>query len=363
VIIEIEKEFENTIKEIKLKIETAGCRPDVLYGDLYTVIAVEGDASRIDASHIETFPGVVRTWRVSSPYKTIARKVIGAERQKIERPRNAVIIKGIDGFDRYFDDNHYIFMAGPCTVESYDQLARIGDELSQLADKYSIRDRMILRGGAFKPRTRPWDFRGLGVEALNYLDKVRDNTGLPYITEVMAVDMVDEIAGRADILQLGTRNFQNFNLLEAVGKSQKPVLYKRGIAAQLDEWLAAAEYIALQGNKNIILCERGVKSTVHGDYNRSHIDFDVIQAIKERTILPVVIDPSHSSGIASLVPYQFLGATAFQANGTIVEVISDDSERKHIKCDAKQAVRMSVYEKMIKAQLELEKIKMNFSEK
>ena len=149
--------------------------------------------------------------------------------------------------------------------------------------------------------------------------------------------------------------------MEAVGQSGKPILYKRGVAAQLEEWLSAAEYIALQGNKNIILCERGVKSTTHGDYNRSHIDFDVVPAVKDRTILPIIVDPSHSSGYADLVPYQFRASTAYRANGTIVEVITDTVERKSIQCDAKQAVRLSIYEKLIQYQLEHEKIKIEFT--
>jgi 3-deoxy-7-phosphoheptulonate synthase len=221
---------------------------------------------------------------------------------------------------------------------------------------------MILRGGAFKPRTRPWDFRGLGWEAVDHLAKVSDQTGLPFVTEVMAIDQVKEMGERADMLQIGMRNYQNFNLLEAVGQTGKPILYKRGISAELDEWLSAAEYIALQGNKNIVLCERGVKSTTHGDYNRSHIDLDVIPAIRDRTILPVFVDPSHSAGYAELVPYQFSAASAYGANGTLVEVIADDMERKRIQCDARQAVRMSVYEKMIRYQLELEKIERDWSE-
>ncbi|MBN2030061.1 3-deoxy-D-arabino-heptulosonate 7-phosphate synthase [bacterium] len=361
-IIEIEKEFEETIKQIQELVESVNCRPDVLYGDLYTVIAVEGDASRLDIDHIQNFPGVVRAWRISSPYKTISRKVIGEGGQKITRERISLVIAGPDGENRVFDDHRFIFIAGPCAVESYDQMATIGEGLSHLADKYHVRDRMILRGGAFKPRTKPWDFRGLGEEALDILDKVRDNTGLPYVTEVMAIAQVSEIAERADILQIGMRNYQNFNLLEAVGKSGKPVLYKRGISAELEEWLSAAEYIALQENKSIILCERGVKSTVHGDYNRSHIDFDVIRAVKDRTILPIIIDPSHSSGYNELVPYQFSAASAYRANGTMVEVIADDIERKTIKCDARQAVRMKVYEKMIQYQLAVEKINIDFED-
>ena len=360
-IIEIEKEFTETIDQITSLVRSKNCRPDVLYGDLYTVIAVEGDATRLDADYLDSFPGVVRTWRISSPYKTISRKVVGDDNQKVERKRRVVKVPGPDGKIRQFKDRHFVFIAGPCAVESYEQTYAIAQELADLADKYDIRDRVMLRGGAFKPRTRPWDFRGLGEEGLDILDKIRETTGLPYVTEVMSISQVHEVALRADMLQIGTRNFQTFNLLEAVGHTKKPVLYKRGIAAELEEWLSAAEYIALQGNKDIILCERGVKSTTHGDYNRSHLDLDVVPAIKNRTILPVIVDPSHSSGFAELVPYQFCAASVYRAAGTMVEVITDSMERKEIRCDARQAVRMSEYEKMIQFQLELEKINIEFA--
>lgn len=361
-IIEIEKKHTKTVEQIRELVSENGCRPDVLYGDLYTVIAVEGDATRLDQNYIENFPGVVRAWRISSPYKTISRKVIGENRQSIERRRMKVKVPGSDGLDRVFKDKNFVFIAGPCAVENYDQVAAIGDALSNLADKYDIRARLMMRGGVFKPRTRPWDFRGLGLKGLDIMDRVREQTGLPYVTEVMAIDQVKEVAPRADMLQIGARNSQNFNLLEAVGQSGKPVLYKRGMAAPLEEWLSAAEYIALQGNKKIVLCERGVKSTTHGDYNRSHIDFDVVRAVRNRTILPIVIDPSHSSGYSELVPYQFAAASVFEANGTMVEVIDDQVERKQIQCDARQGVRVHVYEKMIRFQLELEKIPVDFRE-
>jgi len=359
-IIEIETEYQDTVDQIRDLVLSKQCRPDILYGDLYTVIAVEGDASRLDVDFIHTFPGVVRAWRISSPYKTIARRVVGDIHQKIEKKRLEIAVPGKDGYSRVFRDGRPVFIAGPCAVESYDQTARIADRLADVADRYGIRDRMILRGGAFKPRTHALDFRGLGWEALDILDRVRDGTGLPYCTELMAVSQVEEMAARADILQIGTRNFQNFDLLEAVGKTSKPVLYKRGISAELEEWLSAAEYIALSGNKRILLCERGVKSTVHGDYNRSHIDLDVIPAVKSRTILPILIDPSHSAGMAELVPFQFCAASVYQANGTLVEVIADETDRKTIRCDARQGVRLRVYENMIRFQLAVESIGIRF---
>ncbi len=355
-IIEIEKEFQETVNQIQQIVKSKECIPDILYGDLYTVIAVEGDATRLDLEYFENFPGVARAWRITSPYKTISRRVIGKSHQKVERKRLNVRVPGPDGHTREFKDTNYIFIAGPCAVESYEQCMGIGKDLIRLADEYGIRNRLIFRGGAFKPRTRPWDFRGLGEAGLDILDAVREETGLPYVTEVMAVGQVDLIAERADMLQIGTRNYQNFDLLEAVGRSGKPVLYKRGMAAPLEEWLSAAEYIALQGNKKIVLCERGVKSTTHGDYNRSHLDFDVVPAIKQRTILPVVIDPSHSAGYAALVPYQFKAAAAYGVNGTMVEVIQENISRKDIQCDAKQAVRISKYSALIKYQLQIESL-------
>lgn len=361
-IIEIKKEHIQTVEEIKALVLSVKARPDVLFGDLYTVIAVEGDASLLNLESIEAYPGVVRAWRISSPYKSIAKQVIGKQHEKVDRERSTIEIPGKDGLVRKIGDHDYLFIAGPCTVESYDQVARIGDDLAVLADKLGIKNRMMMRAGVFKPRTRPLDFRGLGYEALDFLDKVRNNTGFPYVTEVMSTDQVSELSERADMLQIGTRNFQNFNLLEEVGRQAKPILYKRGIAATLDEWLSACEYIALQGNKKIILCERGVKSTVHGDYNRTHIDFDAVFAIRERTVLPVVIDPSHSAGNAPLVPFQFCAASAYKANGTITEVIANDTDRKHILCDGKQGVRIKVYEKMVQYHLKQEELNYDFSE-
>jgi len=352
-IIELEKN-KKYLKDIQDAVRKAGCRPEVIYGAVYNVVAVDGITSNLSEEHLAAFPGVVRVWRVSSRYKTINRTAKGPDGTVIEKPRKVIRIKGPDGHVRKIGDGHYIFIAGPCAVESKEQVTKIADQLKRIGDRYGITDRMMLRGGAFKPRTRPTDFRGLGMKGIEYLDMVRERTGMPYVTEVMGVDMVAEVAAHADMLQLGTRNYQNFNLLEEVGKQRKPVLYKRGVAAPLEEWLDAAEYIANQGNKNIVLCERGVKSTTHGDYNRSHIDFDVIPAIKERTILPVIIDPSHSSGADRLVPYQFRAASAYGANGTITEVMHDLQDRKALRCDAAQALPLSVYEKLVRFQLKYE---------
>lgn len=352
-IIELEKN-EKHLKEIEAIVRRAGCRPEVIHGEIYNVIAVDGNTAGLDEEHIRSFPGVVKVWRVSSRYKTINRIAKGPDGLVLEKPRKIIKVKGPDGHTRKIGDGSYIFMAGPCAVESKEYLNKVCDDLKRIGDKLGITDRLIIRGGAFKPRTRPTDFRGLGMKAIDFLDKAREKTGIPYITEVMGVDMVEEVSKHADMLQLGTRNYQNFNLLEEVGKQKIPILYKRGVSAPLEEWLDAAEYIANQGNKKIILCERGVKSTTHGDYNRSHIDFDVIPAIKERTILPVVIDPSHSSGIEKMVPYQFRGATAYGANGTITEVMPDDYERRQLRCDAAQALRLSKYEELIRFQLKFE---------
>ncbi len=347
---------EQHIKAVVDVVKKAGCRPEIIKGRLYNVVAVEGDTSRLSEDHLKAFPGVIKVWRVSSRYKTINRIAKGPDGTVFEKPRRTVKIKGPDGHVRKIGKGSYVFIAGPCAVESKEQITKIADTLKRIGDTLGITDRMIIRGGAFKPRTQPTDFRGLGLKGIEYLDRVREKTGMPYVTEVMGVDMVGPLADHADMLQIGTRNYQNFNLLEEVGKIRVPVLYKRGISAPLEEWLDAAEYIANQGNKKIVLCERGVKSTTHGDYNRSHIDFDVIPAVKDRTILPIIVDPSHSSGIEKLVPYQFKGATVYGADGTIVEVVLDDADRKSIRCDAAQALRLSLFEELVRFQLRYEEI-------
>jgi len=205
-------------------------------------------------------------------------------------------------------------MAGPCSVETRDQLM-------ETADAVAAAGATILRGGAFKPRTSPYSFQGLGVEALRYLAEARDRTGLPVITEVMEPNQVDIIAEYADIVQIGTRNMQNYSLLNAVGRVARPVMLKRGYGATIEEWLMAAEYIVSSGNPNVILCERGIRT--FETYTRNTLDLSAVPLLHHLTHLPVIVDPSHATGKRWLVKPLAIGAVAVGADGVMVEVHPD----------------------------------------
>ncbi|MGB8494980.1 MAG: 3-deoxy-7-phosphoheptulonate synthase [Candidatus Acidiferrum sp.] len=224
-----------------------------------------------------------------------------------------------------------VVIAGPCSVESYEQTLEVAR-----AVKAAGAD--MLRGGAFKPRTSPHDFQGLGLEGLRILREVSRETGLPVVTEVMDARQIDQVAEHADMLQIGSRNMQNYTLLVEAGRSGKPVLLKRGMAANLCEWLGAAEYIAKEGNFNIVLCERGIKAYPSGEYSRYVLDLNVIFAVKEHTFLPVIVDPSHATGVSAMVEPASRAAVEFGSHGLIIEVASDRPGAPKPKCDAAQAI-------------------------
>jgi 3-deoxy-7-phosphoheptulonate synthase len=224
-----------------------------------------------------------------------------------------------------------VVIAGPCTVESWEQTL----ELARIA-KDSGAD--MLRGGAFKPRTSPYDFQGLGVEGLKILRAAGDKAGLPVVTEVIDVRLVETVAQYADMLQIGSRSMQNFPLLVEVGRAGKPVLLKRGMAASLCEWLGAAEYIAKEGNLEIVFCERGIKTYSSGEYSRFSLDLNVIPALHSLTFLPIIVDPSHATGVASMVESASRGAIKFGCDGLIIEIASERLEAPRPVCDADQAI-------------------------
>ena len=231
-------------------------------------------------------------------------------------------------------------IAGPCAVESRRQTLSIARSVKEAGAD-------CLRGGAFKPRTSPYSFQGLGREALEILAEAREETGLPVVTEVMDVRLVDLVCEYADILQIGSRNMQNFPLLIEAGKAGKPVLLKRGMSSSLDEWLCAAEYVALGGNLDIILCERGIRCSVSRDYARSTLDLNVLVPARESTILPVFADPSHSTGRADTVPWVSHAAVAAGAQGLIIEVIAEDTCVDNVLCDGKQSIRPSALREIV----------------
>ena len=225
-----------------------------------------------------------------------------------------------------------VVIAGPCAVESFDHTLAVARAVKAAGAH-------LLRGGAFKPRTSPHEFQGLGREGLEILAEVRRLTGLGIVTEVLDPRLVGEVAAVADVVQVGSRSMQNFPLLEEVGRAGKPVLLKRAFSGTLKEWLCAAEYIALGGTKDIILCERGVRGAPHWAYSRNLVDLAVIEPLRNVSPLPLIVDPSHATGKASMVPGMSRAALAAGAHGLLIEAMADDTERAALRCDARQAIR------------------------
>jgi 3-deoxy-7-phosphoheptulonate synthase len=272
-----------------------------------TVIAVIGEIGGRRAAlqeRLGALGGVATVTPINRPFKLTSREF---------HPDDTVIRV----LDAVVGDGTLTVMAGPCSVESRDQLF-------ETADAVSAAGATILRGGAFKPRTSPYSFQGLGVEALRDLAEARERTGLPVITEVMEPNQVDIVAEYADILQVGTRNMQNFSLLMAVGRVARPVMLKRGFSATIEEWLMAAEYIVSSGNPNVILCERGIRT--FETYTRNTLDLAAVPLLRQLTHLPVIVDPSHATGKRWLVAPLAIGGVAVGADGVMVEVHPNPDE-------------------------------------
>lgn len=357
-IIEVEKGHDTSIATIRKLADRHGNGVEVIHGrEVSDTLHVIGDTREV-ASHMEyiaTLPGVVRVWRISTGFKNIARVVSDGKGRALHRDRRVVEVPGPDGHTRRFGGGRHLFVAGPDSVQSHEQALAAARGLAQAADRLGVRDRVMLRAGAFKPRTRPTDFRGLGMQAIEILDRVREETGLPYVTEIMDHTMVDVLSGRVDMFQIGTRNAQDFALLEALGAAGKPVILKRGFGNDAEEWYNAAEYVANQGNLDIVLCERGVKTMFGGrGYNRFTPDFNVIRDAREKTILPVIFDPSHAAGDDHLVVENLLAAVAYRADGTITETLHDEEFRIEQLCDARQALLTDLYERAMEAVLAME---------
>jgi len=265
-----------------------------------TVIGAIGDKSAIEIETIQMLPGVSEIIPIRKPYKLVSRELY--KRETIVKVNEKVRIGG---------QAPICVMAGPCSVEGRKEIL----EVAELVKKSGAR---MLRGGAFKPRTSPYSFQGLGEEGLKYLAEARKKTGLPIVTEVMDTRDVKLVAKYADMLQIGARNMQNFNLLKAVGKTNKPVFLKRGAGSTIKELLMSAEYIMSEGNKNIVLCERGIRT--FEDSTRNTLDLNAVPVIKKLTHLPVVVDPSHGTGEWDLVPAMAKAAVAAGADGLMIEV-------------------------------------------
>src|SRR5579875_316177 len=290
------------IAQVVARIQEAGFRGEVMTGSQQAIVGVLGTPIPSElGERLELLPGVERTQRVSKPYKLASRDY---------RPFDTVIRVG----EVTIGADEFVVMAGPCSVESLDQVLRTAHAVKAAGAR-------ILRGGAYKPRTSPYSFQGLGVQGLEYLARAREETGLPIITEVLDTADVPTVAAYADILQIGTRNMQNFALLRAVGRANKPVLLKRGMSATIEEWLMAAEYILNAGNPQVILCERGIRTFETAV--RDTLDLSAIPVVKRLSHLPVIADPSHGTAKWYLVRPLALAAAAVGADGLLIEVHPD----------------------------------------
>jgi 3-deoxy-7-phosphoheptulonate synthase len=299
-------------------------KAQISQGEERTVIGVIGTGFPEDLlDTLEVLPGVDRVTRITRPYKLASRDF---------KPSDTVVRAG----GQPIGGREFVVMAGPCSVESREQLIRT-------ARSVAASGATLLRGGAFKPRTSPYAFQGLGLDGLNLLDEGRLHTGLPIITEVMEPGQVERVAETADVLQIGTRNMQNFPLLREVGRSQRPCMLKRGLSATIEEWLMAAEYIMHAGNPNVILCERGIRTFETA--TRNTLDLSAIPLVKRLSHLPVIADPSHGTGHRYLVQPMALAAAAAGADGLIIEV---HPEPDSALSDGPQSLTLDGFEQLMK---------------
>jgi 3-deoxy-7-phosphoheptulonate synthase len=303
------------VDAIVRKVESVGAQAHVSEGELVTVIGAIGDREHVANLDLHGYPGVDHVTPITKPYKLASLQFRKGERSVIE----------IDG--RKIGGEHFMTIAGPCTVESRETM---------LDTARVVRDAgaQLLRGGAYKPRTSPYSFQGLGGEGLRLLKEAKDETGLPIVTELMDVRDLEAVAEVADVIQLGARNMQNYTLLTEVGRSGIPVLIKRGLSSTIEELLMAAEYVLKEGNEAVMLCERGIR-TFESAY-RFTLDLMAIPVLKEQTHLPVVVDPSHAAGRRDWVLPMSLAAAAAGADGIIVEV---HPQPEAAICDGPQAIR------------------------
>lgn len=291
------------ISEVLKKVKDLGLKPHVSKGEERTIVGVIG-RSEVPCEYFEALRGVEKVVRILSPYKLASREFKGED--------TVIRINGLE-----IGGKQILIMAGPCAVESREQIFEIAYTLKEMGIK-------ILRGGAYKPRTSPYSFQGLKEKGLEFLYDVKKDTGLAIVTEVMSPEDVEKVSMVADILQIGARNMQNFSLLEAVGKIDKPVLLKRGMMATLEELLMSAEYILSNGNPRVILCERGIRT--FEKYTRNTFDISAIPLLKKLSHLPVIADPSHGTGVRELVIPVGKSAIVAGADGLIVEVHKDPSK-------------------------------------
>jgi 3-deoxy-7-phosphoheptulonate synthase len=303
-------------------IEDLGYRAHPMPGASRTAIGITGNQAAVDASHFENLPGVAEAVRVSKPYKLVTRDI---------RSEKTVVKVG----EASIGGEELAIIAGPCAIESREQAFVVAESVRRSGAKF-------FRGGAFKPRTSPYAFQGLGEEGLKILAEIRETYGLKIVSEALDEAGVDLVERYADVIQIGARSMQNFTLLRRAGKSRLPVLLKRGLSATLDEWLLAAEYIMAEGNYQIVLCERGIRT--FAQHTRNTLDLAAIPAVRRISHLPVIVDPSHGTGKNYMVTPLARAGVAVGADGLIVEV---HNQPDHALSDGAQALTLTQYEQLV----------------
>ena len=313
---------DDQVTEVVRAIERLGYRAHPLPGAVRTAIGITGNRDAVDATHFETLPGVAETVRVSKPYKLVTLDL---------KSEKTVVRIG----DATIGGDELAIIAGPCAIESREQALAIAAAVRKSGARF-------FRGGAFKPRTSPYAFQGLGEAGLQILAEVREMFGLKIVTEAMDETGVDLVERYGDVLQIGARNMQNFTLLRRAGRSSLPVLLKRGLSATIEEWLLAAEYVMAEGNYNVVLCERGVRT--FAQHTRNTLDLAAIPEVRRLSHLPVVVDPSHGTGRNHMVTPLARASVAAGADGLIIEV---HDQPEQALCDGVQALRLEQYEELV----------------
>ena len=316
------------IEALAHELEVQGLKVGITNGVGCSILGLVGDTSHLDADDLILHEGVERVMRVQEPYKKANRKF---------HPDDTVVdVAGVP-----VGGEHFTVIAGPCSVENEAQITEVARDVQGSGAQ-------LLRGGAFKPRTSPYSFQGMGVQGLELLLKAKKATGLPIVTEIMSPRYCEIFESCVDLVQIGARNMQNFDLLKEVGKMSKPVLLKRGLSSTYEEWIMSAEYIMSEGNENVILCERGIRT--FETYTRNTLDVAAIPSLRRMTHLPIIVDPSHSGGAAWLVEPLTLAAVAAGADGIIVEVHNDPA---HALCDGKQCLTPGQFDALMQKSVAL----------
>jgi len=313
---------EEQVKAVLRVIEELGYRGHPMPGASRTAIGITGNPGAVDPSHFENLPGVSEAVRVSKPYKLVTLDL---------RSEKTVVQVG----DATIGGEELAIIAGPCAIETRDQAFVVAEAVWRSGAKF-------FRGGAFKPRTSPYAFQGLGEDGLKILEEIRETYGLKIVTEALDEAGVDLVERYADVIQIGARSMQNFTLLRRVGKSRLPVLLKRGLSATLDEWLLAAEYIMAEGNYQIVLCERGIRT--FAQHTRNTLDLSAVPAVRRISHLPVIVDPSHGTGKNYMVTPLARAGVAVGSDGLIIEV---HDQPDHALCDGAQALTLAQYQQLV----------------